>query len=273
MSSCSQCESALYELKVLCSLICVCNVNTTHSGKGQNNLKQQCVSTGIDWIHESGQGQHILPEVGYFMQATPPMPLLKSNDLDGQPEHIRNVWHRINKVKGILKEQGKEYNQGDLRIPDIVITHDPKQPPVQSNIKQVVEIKFPGDRWGEGQKEAYKKIAGKDEFGKPKLTELSPNKCGCGDDNSQEEQIAEPIPELKEAWEARLEEFSASIWEDVGIAVGGGLLAAALFADDALGLVMDDPIAVAAAGRAMLSGKRIISTLFSKATRAPNLIF
>lgn len=273
MSSCSQCENALYELKVLCSLICVCNVNTTRCGKGENNLKQQCVNTGIDWIHESGQGKQILPEVGYFMKATPPMPLLKNSDLQGQPEHIRNVWHRINKVKGILKEQEEEYTQGDLRIPDVVVTQDPSQPPVQSNIKQVVEIKFPGDRWGKGQREAYEEIAGEDEFGKPKLTELSPNKCGCGDNNSQEEQIAEPIPELKEAWEGRLEELSVSIWGELGIAVGSGLLAAALFADDAFGIVMDDPIAVAAASRAIVSGKRVISALFSRTTVAPKLIF
>ena len=55
MSSCSQCENALYELKVLCSLICVCNVNTTRCGKGENNLKQQCVNTGMTGYMKVGK--------------------------------------------------------------------------------------------------------------------------------------------------------------------------------------------------------------------------
>ena len=61
-------------------------------------------------------------------------------------------------------------------MPDVIITEDSTKAPTQDNIKKVVEIKFPGDTWGTGQKVDYEEIA-RDPVD---LKELSPDECGCG---------------------------------------------------------------------------------------------
>ncbi|MCE0559153.1 VRR-NUC domain-containing protein [Motilimonas sp. E26] len=202
-------------------------------------LKQNCVAKGLDWMRDSGQGRNILPEVGYYMGGVPaPVPLL----LDGPavPERIKNHWHRFNKVRKLLAEDGVEkYSKGLLRIPDIVITEQPDQIPIQPNIKQVVEIKFPGDKWGAGQKDAYETIAGEDDFGTPKLTELNTNKCGCGD---KKQPIANPVPALTNAWQDELDRQQSNKLVDIGIVVGGTLLGVAMILDDFTGIgAADDP--------------------------------
>jgi hypothetical protein len=63
-----------------------------------------------------------------------------------------------------------------VRRPDVVIVKDPRMPPTQDNIKQVVEIKFDDDTWGSLQAEDYEKISGRG-----KLAELTPKKCACDD--------------------------------------------------------------------------------------------
>jgi hypothetical protein len=75
---------------------------------------------------------------------------------------------------------------GTTRVPDIVITKDPTQPPQKPNIARVVEIKFPPDQWREGQFEAYSRI---DPTGEP--LQLSPEACLC--------QAPEPEPALQSA--------------------------------------------------------------------------
>lgn len=50
--------------------------------------------------------------------------------------------------------------RGYRRRPDVLIAKDPKKPPAQDNIKQVVEIKFPDDEYRPRQREAYIVIAG-----------------------------------------------------------------------------------------------------------------
>ncbi|MBI4954577.1 MAG: DUF4150 domain-containing protein [Myxococcales bacterium] len=61
------------------------------------------------------------------------------------------------------------------RRPDIVMVKNPLEPAVQGNIAAIFEAKFEGDRWREGQYDAYKTIAG----GAP-VVELSSITCGCG---------------------------------------------------------------------------------------------
>jgi hypothetical protein len=52
------------------------------------------------------------------------------------------------------------------------------QPPVQSNIRQVVEFKFPPDDYGRNQERDYIRIAGS----RSKFVPLGPAECGCGND-------------------------------------------------------------------------------------------
>ena len=65
-----------------------------------------------------------------------------------------------------------------LRIPDVIIVKDRNNRSTErSNIEYVVEIKFPGDSWGAGQREAYIRIAGS----QSKLKDLTIQDCDCQD--------------------------------------------------------------------------------------------
>ncbi|WP_233464241.1 VRR-NUC domain-containing protein [Burkholderia arboris] len=80
-----------------------------------------------------------------------------------------------------MAKQGEKYEKGDIRRPDVVIVNDPSIPPVQSNIKTVVEMKFPGDSYGPDQEDDYIEIAGSPS----KFVHLGAADCGCGDDDGQ----------------------------------------------------------------------------------------
>lgn len=82
-ASCSTCPGGPNEeLAILCSFVCVCNKSPDMSErvvKGKTvkvELKQACVNKGLDWLRASGQGQSIHSEVGYYMKASPPSPLM-----------------------------------------------------------------------------------------------------------------------------------------------------------------------------------------------------
>ncbi|EJL06220.1 hypothetical protein Pchl3084_2559 [Pseudomonas chlororaphis subsp. aureofaciens 30-84] len=70
---------------------------------------------------------------------------------------------------------------GEARRPDVVIVKDPKKPPTQDNIKQVVEMKFPPDPPDRKQARAYEKIAGDER----KLVEMKSTDCDCSQENQQ----------------------------------------------------------------------------------------
>nr|WP_244106587.1 nuclease [Paraburkholderia phenazinium] len=89
---------------------------------------------------------------------------------------IRNQWP--GGMGGYVK--GKQVGQDQIRRPDVVIVNDPTQPPVQSNIKAVVEMKF-DDGFGYGQEMSYRRIAGDNS----KYVSLKRADCECGDEDSQ----------------------------------------------------------------------------------------
>ncbi|MBM0283171.1 VRR-NUC domain-containing protein [Pseudomonas chlororaphis] len=70
---------------------------------------------------------------------------------------------------------------GEARRPDVVIVKDPKKPPTQDNIKQVVEMKFSPDPPDRKQARAYEKIAGDER----KLVEMKSTDCDCSQENQQ----------------------------------------------------------------------------------------
>lgn len=259
---CSTCpKSPLDEIAIICSFVCVCDIKPLESKSG-SNLKQACVNKGIEWMHASGQGTNILPEVGYFMGTSPPSPLMKDGDHD-IPQPIRNHWHRFNKVKGLLKEKEEAYTRGQLRIPDSVITKDPSKPPTQDNLKAVVEVKFPGDKWGDGQEKAYIEIAGDDE----KLEELTPNTCGCGSN------APKTHPALENAWSEERDRQENLALVDAAIVVGAALVVAVLVLDDLLpiGVTQADDALIPVAGGVMGRSAARLATAFSGAVAVPAL--
>ncbi len=257
---CSTCpKSPLDEIAIICSFVCVCDINPLESKSG-SNLKQACVNKGIDWMHASGQGTNILPEVGYFMGTSPPSPLMKDGDHD-IPQPIRNHWHRFNKVKNLLKDDA--YRQYMLRIPDVIVTKDPTKPPTQDNIKKVVEIKFPNDDWGPEQEEDYELIAGDPDD----LEKLTVDKCGCKSDSKNTH------PALENAWSEERDRQESSALADAAIVVGAALVVAVLVLDDLLpiGVTQADDAFIPVAGGVMARSAARLATAFSGAVTVPAL--
>jgi hypothetical protein len=77
---------------------------------------------------------------------------------------------------------------GDRR-PDAVIVADPLKPPTQDNLKAVVDVKLPGDRWRGTQKEDFQEIAGDPE----KVVEVNPKNCQC-EEKPKPEPVPVPVP-------------------------------------------------------------------------------
>ncbi|KWC65073.1 hypothetical protein WL53_07820 [Burkholderia ubonensis] len=126
---------------------------------------------------QTGAPTEYRPEQPYDMTTQPPEPIMDYDD-PLEPHSSIREW-----IKDVWPSKGKQYRKGDVRRPDVVIVNDPSQPPVQSNIKTVVEMKFPGDRYGPDQEDDYIEIAGSP----AKFAPLSAAECGCGDDDAQKE--------------------------------------------------------------------------------------
>jgi len=198
-STCPKLPEDLNEETIICSFVCVCNAVPFKSQKG-SQLKQKCVDTGLDWMRDEGQGLNIIPEVGYYMGTNPPTALMEQSneaDKDKLPKRIKHIRHMTNHIVKHYKN-GKKYEKYDLRIPDVTVVVDATKPPhTHDNLKHIYEIKFPGDQWQPGQKDDYETIAGSAK----KLTELTPNRCGCGDKSEEEGTARNTWPVLEAAWE------------------------------------------------------------------------
>ena len=82
-----------------------------------------------------------------------------------------------------------------IRRPDVVIVNDPKKPPTQDNIKQVVEMKFPPDPHNKEQAQDYGKIAGDEN----KVIEMQSTDCDCSQENQQSK-----VPVKQLGWAAAI---------------------------------------------------------------------
>ncbi|MGE7955069.1 VRR-NUC domain-containing protein [Pseudomonas sp. NPDC089530] len=179
--------------QVLCSAICYCSATPNVSQDGKS-LKQACVAQRLGELDEILQGRSpYKPEVSYDMTKNPPQPILDSqtgNSPHGWiPGWISKYW-----------EEDPEHppfkpGRGMIRRPDVVIVKDPKRPPTQDNIKQVVEMKFPPDRRNNDQASAYAEIAGDER----KVVEMKPSDCDCSQEN-QDSKV--PVEEL--GWAAAI---------------------------------------------------------------------
>ncbi|MCA8372534.1 VRR-NUC domain-containing protein [Burkholderia multivorans] len=163
--------------KVLCHTFCECR-RIGVATKAGTIQRQRCVEMRLGLPNEvskmqTGVPTEYRPEQPYDMTTDPPEPIMDYDDPlepnTGIRQWIRDKW----------PSKGKKYEKGDVRRPDVVIVNDPTQPPVQSNIKTVVEMKFPGDTYGPDQEDDYIEIAGSPS----KFVHLGAADCGCGDDD------------------------------------------------------------------------------------------
>lgn len=163
---------------VLCSVLCKCKAIgvATKNGRVQ---RQRCVQQRLDLANEvsrieTGAPTEYRPEQTYDMSKEPPEPITDPDDPLVPHSNLRqwidNVWPGGRKAY--------KAGAGNMRRPDVVIVNDPTRPPVQPNIKTVIEMKFPPDYYGRNQERDYIRIAGS----RSKFVPLGPAECGCGDD-------------------------------------------------------------------------------------------
>lgn len=160
--------------KVLCSSICQCK-DTPGVSKDGRSLKQMCVSNRLKTLDEVLKHHSVYkPEQTYDMTKTPPEPIM-DKEVETKTRDLWPGWTKTLWPKDPARPTPYKAGRGYTRRPDVVIVNDPTKPPTQDNIKQVVEIKFPGDALGKGQKKAYTDIAGNEN----KFVVVKPSDCDC----------------------------------------------------------------------------------------------
>jgi hypothetical protein len=186
---------------VLCMAICECKDEPEIGKKGQS-LRQVCVSRKLN-KHDYSLGfqSEYKSEINYDMTKNPPVPIMnyeiKTMAHEWLPGWIEKHWN--DDPTHPLWLPGEGY----IRRPDVVIVKDPTKPPTQDNIKQVVEIKFDNDPWGEGQEAAYRLIAGPG-----KLVELTPKMCSCGAPDREKKTDDVKTEEQQDIWLKMVENLS-----------------------------------------------------------------
>jgi hypothetical protein len=149
------------ELETICNAICDCDA------KGE---KTDCVMKELTKgpPNHIPKHKHIHCEQSYNMTTTPPS-LIKSTSLRS-PSGVSissNVFGAMGKMSG--------FPRGSMRRPDIVLTNHAGRLAQGSNVRQVVDIKFPPDDWRDGQRQAYQKL----NPNAPEPIALGPDECKC----------------------------------------------------------------------------------------------
>jgi hypothetical protein len=178
--------------KVLCSAMCQCQTQPNIGADGRR-LKQECVSGRLKSLDAAML--HTSPykaEYTYDMTKRPPMPFL-DKEVPTKAKNLFPGWTTILWPKDPTRPQPYKAGQGYTRRPDVVIVKDPSKPPTQDNIKQVVEMKFPDDTFGRGQRQDYITIAG----GSEKMVPLELSDCDCNQKDPDPPKI--PVEQLGKA--------------------------------------------------------------------------
>lgn len=171
------------ELRVICEIICRCDAAPLPSSSGKSELKQQCVAQALRALDSATFDQSTMkPEISYDMTQARPEPMMHRGGNGLEPS--RRWQQRAREIPGY------QPGTGMVRRPDVVIVADPSLPPVQSNLKAVVEIKFPPDGRDPDQIAAYQRIAGGDSN---RVVELNPQECDC-QRPSEPEPVRIPAP-------------------------------------------------------------------------------
>ncbi len=175
--------------KVLCSAMCKCQTQPNIGADGRS-LKQECVSSRLKALDTALE--HTSPykaEYTYDMTKRPPEPFLdkviETKGRDLWPGWTKTLW-----PKDPTRPQPYKAGRGYTRRPDVVIVKDPTRPPTQDNIKQVVEMKFPGDTYRPRQRESYALIAGDQK----KLVSMELEDCDCNKPEPEPSKV--PVEQL-----------------------------------------------------------------------------
>ncbi|BBG30248.1 VRR-NUC domain-containing protein [Zymobacter palmae] len=203
-----------YEDKIfLCSAACQCE-KTPLIAKDGSERKQDCMSMRINALAKaSPKSSFYKAEVNYDMTQAPPEPVLESCPAPGiepqrhpyLPGWITKYWNDT--AKGRPSWQS---GCGYIKRPDVIIVHDPLKSPVQSNIKTVVEVKFPNDTFGKDQIEDYIEIAGSED----KVAVLLTEDCGCSDKEREREPVSEPAVAPAEEISAHSSQARAEVQQE-----------------------------------------------------------
>ena len=170
---------------ILCDTVCNCKRIGVASVDGKIQ-RQRCVMQRLnyqDMVSQVTTGQRTVyrPEIAYDMRPDVPTPIMSSQD-PLKPHPLLPNW--VNKYwPGGYAEYKKLAGQGLIRRPDVIVVNDPDQPPVQSNIKMCVEMKFPPDDFSREQRTDYIRIAG----GPNKFERIGPAECKCGKEKEDTE--------------------------------------------------------------------------------------
>jgi type VI secretion system secreted protein VgrG len=105
------------------------------------------------------------------------------------------------------------------RIPDVVLVKDETVPPVQSNIRKIIEIKFDGDPEDRAQTAIFKRIGGP---GVPVET-WTPKTCECGEEEPDRAPARARVPALTPREEALILVLTILVLagDDLLVPVGG----------------------------------------------------
>lgn len=223
------CGSELQQLAVICSFICVCNESPLKR-KGRN-LRQLCVDVGLGLYGDCVPDSPFIPEVPYIVnpvtqQAVPIFDTVDepqkgkwkahvaaarvaaalSGGTDEEQEKMVDTTLDLAAKMAMDKKKATLAAAGRIRRPDVIILKDPLSGSLHpDNIKKVIEIKFPGDRYRGKQKDDYKILAGNDPN---KLKTLSPeaDSCNCkGKDQHLEG--ADPAVQPAQAYEDMIQGY------------------------------------------------------------------
>lgn len=155
----------LAELQEVCDTHCEC--------KSEGDNTQMCIHRKIsERDAASGFKRRLKSEVPYKMDTKTPIPYMSEKE----PWRQTRNWFR----------------RGSRR-PDVVLVADLASSWSGENIAAVIECKWKGDTYNQGQKPAYERIAG----GKEKFFELNDDNCTCPDDDKEPEPEPVPVPLAK----------------------------------------------------------------------------
>lgn len=174
------------ELAALCEIYCACRAT---------GGKQKCVEETIYGLDTATGGQSpFLAEIPYNMTLSPPRPMMSTTKPRRGSEHWWLPNHPERPTNFIP-------NTGMARRTDVVIVDNPGLPPSGSNLRAVVEMKFPPDAWDTPEMQirerAYWRIASENNPSAPYLR-IDEEICGCDEEGHRSpEYVPEAIPERR----------------------------------------------------------------------------
>ncbi|UQZ87815.1 hypothetical protein C4J81_00710 [Deltaproteobacteria bacterium Smac51] len=154
----AECKQSVDPLELICMYVCCCNEFPTNKNSEGDLLKQVCVNFNMARNNDTEKaGLTISPM--YNMNAHPYPRQIFKRDGSAPASNIFEAVRLVSKLAvGAGGEMIEEYTKGAIRVPDFARSYNPHLPPEGINLDKIYEVKFPGDKWGDGQKEAYETI-------------------------------------------------------------------------------------------------------------------